>query len=93
VPNFSHCWILPITTPAGEPAADAMQPQSDLSRYLQGLRPEGTTVTIWTYPGNYDQLRALKRWIRQMGFTIAVRPLPKGVPVGASRHGTTTVSE
>jgi len=93
VPNFSHCWILPITTPAGEPAVEAMQPQSDLGRYLQGLRPEGTTVTIWTYPGNYDQLRALKRWIRQIGFTVAVRPLPKGVPVGASRHGTTTVSE
>jgi hypothetical protein len=93
VPNFSHCWILPITTPAGEPAAEAMQPQSDLGRYLQTLRPDGTTVTIWTYPGNYDQLRALKRWIRQIGFTIAVRPLPKGVPVGASRHGTTTVSE
>jgi hypothetical protein len=93
VANRSHCYFLPITTPAGEPAAEAMQPQSDLSRYLQGLRPDGTTVTIWTYPGNFDELRSLKRWIRQIGFTIAVRPLPKGVPVGASRHGTTSVSE
>jgi hypothetical protein len=93
VASLSHCWMLPLTTPAGEPASEAMQPQSDLSRYLQGLRPDGTTVTIWTYPGNYDQLRNLKRWIRQLGFTIAVRPLPKGVPVGASRHGTSTVSE
>jgi hypothetical protein len=93
IPSFSHCWIVPLTTPAGEPASEAMQPQSDLNRYLQGLRPDGTTVTIWTYPGNYEQLRTLKRWIRQIGFTIAVRPLPKGVPVGASRNGTTSVSE
>jgi hypothetical protein len=93
IPSFSHCWISPLTTPAGEPAPEAMRPQSQLNLYLQGLRPEATTVTIWTYPGNYEQLRALKRWIRQIGFTIAVRPLPKGVPVGASRHGTSSMSE
>jgi hypothetical protein len=93
IPSFSHCWIVPLATPTGEPALEAMRPESELSRYLQELRPEGTTVTIWTYPGNYEQLRTLKRWVRQIGFTIAVRPLPKGVPVGASRHGTTSVSE
>ena len=45
--------------------------------------PEGTTITIWTYPGNYERLRELKRAIRQVGFQIAVRPLPKGMPIGA----------
>lgn len=91
--SFSHCWVLPLSTPAGEPAADAMQPQSELGRYLQKHKVGDTTVTIWTYPGNYDRLRELKTWIRQAGFQIAVRPLPKGIPVGASRTGTTSLSE
>jgi len=93
LPQFSHCYFLPVTTPAGEPAAEAMQPGSELSQFLQRLRPDGTTVTIWTYPGNYDRLRELKRIIRDLGFQIAVRPLPPGVPIGASRHGTDSLAE
>jgi hypothetical protein len=93
IPAFSHCWLKPITTPAGEAAEEAMGPNSELFQSLSQQRPEGTTVTIWTYPGNYERLRELKRSIRQAGYTVAVRPLPKGMPIGASRHGTETVSE
>jgi hypothetical protein len=57
------------------------------------MTPEGTTVTIWTYPGNYDRLRELKKAVREAGFAIAVRPLPKGMPIGASRHGSNSLSE
>lgn len=93
VSRFSHCYFLPVTTPSGEPAAEALRPNSELFQHLQRLRPEGTTVTIWTYPGNYDRLRHLKRAIREVGFQIAVRPLPKGMPLGASRHGSESLSE
>jgi hypothetical protein len=91
--RFSHCYILPIATPAGEPSAEALGAKSEFFQQLQRFRPEGTTVTIWTYPGNYDRLREMKRSIRQMGFAIAVRPLPKGMPIGASRHGSDSLSE
>jgi hypothetical protein len=93
ISRFSHCYFLPVTTPMGEPAADSLKPNSELFQHLQRLRPEGTTVTIWTYPGNYDRLRTLKRTIREIGFQIAVRPLPKGMPLGASRHGSESLSE
>jgi hypothetical protein len=93
IPQFSHCFFLPVHTPAGEPAAEAVLPNSELRQYLQRHNPQGTTVTIWTYPGNFDRLREVKREIRRLGYQIAVRPLPKGVPIGASRTGTESVTE
>jgi hypothetical protein len=92
-PRFSHCFFIPVTTPAGEPAADAMRPNSEMRQFLGRLNPQGTTVTIWTYAGNYDRLREVKRAIRELGFQIALRPLPKGMPIGASRTGTESVTE
>jgi hypothetical protein len=91
--RFSHCYVLPVSTPAGEPAHEALQPNSEFMQQLQRLRPDGTTITIWTYPGNFERLRELKRVVRQMGFAIAIRPLPKGMPIGASRHGSNSLSE
>jgi len=93
ISRFSHCYFLPVSTPMGEPAAESLKPNSELFQHLKGMRPDGTTITIWTYPGNYDRLRQLKRSIRQIGFQIAVRPLPKGMPLGASRNGSGSLSE
>jgi hypothetical protein len=91
-PRFSRCYFLPQTTPIGEPAEEAMLADSTFAQYLRQVRP-GTTVTIWTYPGNYDRLRELKRAVREFGLQIAVRPLPPGMPIGASRNGSESVSE
>ena len=71
----------------------SMKPTSELFQHLRNMRPDGTTITIWTYPGNYDRLRQLKRVIRAAGFQIAVRPLPTGMPIGASSHGSQSLSE
>jgi hypothetical protein len=91
--RFSHCYMLPVASPTGEPAEEAMSPNSEFFLQLRRLRPEGTTITIWTYPGNYDRLRELKSTVRDAGFQIAVRPLPPGMPIGASRHGSESLSE
>jgi hypothetical protein len=93
VPQFSHCFFIPERSPAGEPALEALRPNSELRQYLHRLNAQGTTVTIWTYPGNYDRLREVKRAIRELGFQIAVRPLPKGMPIGASRTGSESLTE
>jgi len=92
IPRFSHCTFLPVTKPAGEPADEALSPNSEFDQYLRRLRPE-TTVTIWTYPGNFDRLREVKRAVREFGLQVAVRPLPPGMPIGASRSGSESVSE
>lgn len=93
VPRFSHCYLLPVSTPLGEPADESLRPNSEMHQYLQRLNPGGTTVTIWTYAGNFDRLREIKRAIRDLGFQIALRPLPKGVPIGASSSGSESVAE
>jgi hypothetical protein len=91
--RFSHCCFVPVASPIGEPARDALGPNSEFFQSLRRLRADGTTITIWTYPGNFDRLRELKRAIRDVGFQIAVRPLPKGMPIGASQHGSKSLSE
>ncbi len=93
IPDLVGCWFLPVQTPAGEPAGEALQPNSDFQQHLAQLNPQRTTVTIWTYPGNYEWLREVRRVVRELGFQIALRPLPAGVPIGASRSGTESVAE
>jgi hypothetical protein len=89
--QFSHCYFLPVSTPLGEPAGDALHQNSDFMLFLRSVRP-GTTVTVWTYPGNYDRLREVKRAVREFNLPVAVRPLPPGMPIGASRFGSESVS-
>jgi hypothetical protein len=93
VSRFSHCYLLPVTTPVGEPAKEALQPNSDFLQQLHHMRPDSTTITFWTYPGNFERLRELKHTVRELGFAVAVRPLPKGMPIGASSHGSDSLSE
>jgi hypothetical protein len=92
-PVFEQCTFLPVDSPIGEPAEEALRNGSQFQQHIERLNPHRTTVTIWTYPGNYDRLRELKRSIRERGFQIAIRPLPPGVPIGASPSGTKSAAE
>lgn len=91
--QFQGCQFLPVTTPIGEPALEALRQGSEFQQHLQRLNPHRTTVTIWTYPGNFDRLRELRGAIREHGFQIAVRPLPPNVPIGASPTGSKSAAE
>jgi hypothetical protein len=90
---FQGLYFLPVSSPLGEPAAAAMQAGSEFRQRLQQVDAARTTVTIWTYPGNYDRLRELRRVLRELGFQTAIRPLPKGCPIGFSPGGTRSVTE
>jgi type II secretory pathway pseudopilin PulG len=91
--QFRGCEFLPVTTPIGEPALEALRQGSEFQQHLQRLNPHRTTVTIWTYPGNFDRLRELRGAIREQGFQIALRPLPLDVPIGASPTGSKSAAE
>jgi hypothetical protein len=91
--QFQGCEFLPVTTPIGEPALEALRHGSEFHQHLQRLNPNRTTVTIWTYPGNFDRLRELRRAVRDQGFQIALRPLPPNVPIGASPNGSKSAAE
>jgi hypothetical protein len=93
IPVFEQCTFLPIGSPIGEPAQESLHDGSEFQQHIARLNPHRTTITIWTYPGNYDRLRELKRSIRERGFPIAIRPLPPGVPIGASPSGSKSAAE
>jgi hypothetical protein len=92
-PEFRGCQFLPVVTPMGEPANEALGQRSEFQQLLSTLSPQRTTMTVWTYPGNYDRLLELKRLLRERGYQIAMRPLPPGEPIGGSPSGTQSVAE
>jgi hypothetical protein len=92
-PEFLGCRFLPVVRPTGEPAPEALRQGSDFEQHLSALNPHRTTVTIWTYPGNYDRLLELKRFIREREFQIALRPMPPNEPIGGSPDGPKSVVE
>jgi hypothetical protein len=77
----------------GEPAEQAMQPDAPFRSRLTGLDPKRTTITIWVYPDSFDQFRQLKSELFKLGFLTAARPLPFGIPIGASPQGNHSTAE
>jgi hypothetical protein len=85
--------LLPASTQLGEPTDQALLPDSDLRRTLHELSPDSTTVTIWTYPDSFTDFRKLKQTLFEMGYATAGRPLPQGVLIGGSPHGTKSAAQ
>jgi hypothetical protein len=46
------------------------------------------TLRIWTYPDSFAEYGKLKEELHRLGYATAGRPLPKGVLIGGSDHGT-----
>jgi hypothetical protein len=92
VPKW-RCEFLPISPRLGEPVEQAVMPASGLHRILKMHAPEATTVTIWTYPDSFHQFRTLKKALFELGYAAAGRPLPDGVPIGASPDGTESAAQ
>jgi hypothetical protein len=88
--EFQAAYFVPVDEQFGEPAGDALADGSDFRRKLQQYDPLRTTITFWTYPGNYDRYRELKEAVRALGYQVAVRPLPTGMPIGFSPDGSRT---
>jgi hypothetical protein len=85
--------LLPVSAQVGEPTDQALLPDSDLRRSLRKSAPDSTTVTIWTYPGSFDDFRKLQRALFELGYATAARPLPAGVLIGGSPYGTKSVAQ
>jgi hypothetical protein len=66
----------------------AFQSGGSMRLELAGRRPQETVVTVWVYPDSFVTFRQLKETLFEQGFMTAARPLPFGVRIGASPHGT-----
>lgn len=91
--QFMEWKLLPVAAQFGEPVEQALLPNSDLLHSLKDYPPERTTVTIWTYPGSFDEFRLLRRALFDLGYATAGRPLPKGVLIGGSPYGSKSAAQ
>ncbi len=93
VPKLSHCVFIPVTTPIGEPFREAIGPNSELRQYLKQHAPGKTTVVLFTYPGNYAQLRELKKLLQDQGYQTAPVALAKDQPISMGPGGRRVMAE
>jgi len=83
-----HWEMIPTSGQLGEPVQVALRGGSDFRRRLARYNPKETTVTLWTYADSFEAFRQLKDELHRLGFSIAGRPLPEGISIGGSPHGT-----
>ncbi|HTQ38742.1 MAG TPA: hypothetical protein VMJ32_06925 [Pirellulales bacterium] len=80
--------VVPTGTQEGETFEQAMRPTSAFHQALALHSPHDTTVTLWTYPDSFETYLQLKEELHRLDFATAGRPLPMGVLIGGSDHGT-----
>ncbi len=85
--------LIPVQAVFGEPVEEALTDGSQFLQYIKRTVPETTTVTIWVYPNSFDDFRLFKNRLFSMGFACAGRPLPEGLYISASPHGTKSVRQ
>lgn len=71
----------------GEPISEALADGSRLRVELAGRTSRDTVITVWVYPDSFEAFRQLKEALFRDGFLCAARPLPEGMPIGASPRG------
>ena len=76
-----------------ESVEESLTPQGRLRTELDALRSSHTTVTVWVYPESFAEFRELKQRLYKEGFLCAARPLPKGMRIGGSPHGSSSSAQ
>jgi len=85
--------LIPTASELGEPADVALAEGSAFRKALAKLRPGRHTVTIWLYPDSFDAFRQIRKDLYRLGYAVAVRPLPEGIPISGSPEGSKSAAE
>ncbi|MFO0879073.1 MAG: hypothetical protein U0840_17150 [Gemmataceae bacterium] len=80
--------VVPIQVDRGETAEQALQSNSAFRNVVDRLDPQVTAVTFWVYPDSFPLYRQLRDYLHRKDVMVAGRPLPEGLPIASSRHGT-----
>jgi hypothetical protein len=80
--------VEPVTEVRGEALEQALRPGSEFRQITDGLDPQHAAVTFWVYPDSFGVYRRLRDYLYERDLVVAGRPLPDGVPISSSRHGT-----
>ena len=93
VVELDHFELQPVTETLGVPVSTALQSGSSFDQRLSQYDASEVTITVWTYPDSYAELRQLKESLWKRGFLVAARPLQAGIPISGSPHGTRSAAE
>jgi hypothetical protein len=80
--------VVPTVAERGETEGAALAAGSAFRRVIDALDVNQTAVTLWVYPDSFALYRRLRDYLHDHDVTVAGRPLPDGVPIASSRHGT-----
>ncbi len=70
----------------------ALQIHSQFYQALADIGP-GSTLTLWVYPDSFELYRSLQKHAHSLGYQVAGRPLPFGVPIAGSPAGTRSAGQ
>lgn len=90
--GLSEWRIDPEPDMKGETGDEALSPGSAFVRALRMADPTAT-LTFWVYPDSFALYRRLQKVAHEAGFTVAARPLPFGIPIAGSPHGTRSAGQ
>jgi hypothetical protein len=85
--QLAYLELQPESRGLGEPLEAALAPDSRFREKLAMVSPRQYTITVWTYPDSFAEFRKLKKELYEMGYPVAGRPLPEGMLISASPHG------
>ena len=76
-------------------AEDAEQALKPGSRFVAALlnAPPKASLTLWVYPDSFGLFRKLQAATQAEGFVVSARPLPFGIPIAGSPHGTRSAGQ
>jgi hypothetical protein len=85
--------LIPVSNELGEPVDKALQEASWFRTKLAEYQPKQTTVTLWTYGDSFKDYARVKEVLYNSGYNVAARPLPDGVYIGGSDHGSRSAAQ
>ena len=71
----------------GETLQEALEPSSSFRSSLVGRPPDNYVMTIFVYPDSFGLATAVQSYLHELGYTVALRPLPADHPIAGSPWG------
>ncbi len=85
--------LIPVADDMGEPINQALAAGSAFRETLARHRAGRITITLWIYPDSYEAFRLLRKELYRLGYAVAARPLPEGVPISGSPEGSKSAAQ
>jgi hypothetical protein len=85
--------LIPASGQLGEPVDEALAEGSQFRQAVAKHRAGRDTITVWTYEDSFASLRKVRKELYVLGFSVAARPLPLGVPIAGSPEGSHSAAE